>query len=131
GAGAARLPLQTAQSARCGPDEFSAASPAARALRQLASIGQKRRPGQRVRLIYLIGDPGVHAWDLPAPPEPTAVDVARYSDLLVRAAETILRPLGIEKEETRSLLLSQAVQLHLPLAPANGMSRIVDAGLVR
>jgi DNA polymerase II len=113
------------------PDEFSAASPAARALRQLASIGQKRRPGQRVRLIYLIGDPGVHAWDLPAPPEPTAVDVARYSDLLVRAAETILRPLGIEKEETRSLLLSQAVQLHLPLAPANGMSRIVDAGLVR
>lgn len=84
-----------------------------------------------MRLIYLIGDPGVHAWDLPAPPEPTAVDVARYSDLLVRAAETILRPLGIEKEETRSLLLSQAVQLHLPLAPANGMSRIVDAGLVR
>jgi len=113
------------------PDEFSAASAAARALRQLAGSGQKRRPGQRVQFIYMIGDPGVYAWDLPAPPEPTAVDVARYSDLLVRAAETILHPLGIAKEETRTLLLSQAVQLHLPLAPANGKSSSVDAGIIR
>jgi DNA polymerase-2 len=93
------------------PDEFTTASPAARALRQLAALGRKRRPGQRVQFIYMIGEPGVHAWDLPAAPNPEAVDVAHYSDLLVRAADTILRPLGIEKEKTRTLLLSQAVQL--------------------
>ena len=95
------------------PDEFTAASPAARALRQLAALGQKRLPGQRVQFIYMIGDPGVHAWDLPVPPNPGAVDVARYNDLLVRAADTILRPLGLSKHQTRTALLSQATQLQL------------------
>jgi DNA polymerase-2 len=113
------------------PDEFRAASPAARALGQLAARGARRRPGQHVQFVYMIGEPGVHAWDLPASPDPAGVDVTRYSDLLVRAADTILRPLGIEKEKTRTLLLSQAVQLQLPLAPSGTDSSFIQAGIVR
>jgi DNA polymerase II len=95
------------------PDEFRAASPAARALRQLAAFGHKRRPGQRIQFIYTRGDPGVYAWDLPEPFNPATVDAARYSDLLIRAAHTILQPLGVSKEQTQTWLLNQATQLQL------------------
>jgi DNA polymerase elongation subunit (family B) len=95
------------------PDEFRAASPAARALRQLAALGQKRRPGQRIQFIYTRGEPGVYAWDLPEPFNPATVDAARYSDLLIRAAHTILQPLGVSKEQTQTWLLNQATQLQL------------------
>ncbi|MFL7837379.1 MAG: DNA polymerase domain-containing protein [Candidatus Promineifilaceae bacterium] len=97
------------------PDEFRAASPAARALRQLAVHGYERRPGQRVQFIYTRGNPGVYAWDLPEVFNPAAVDIARYSDLLIRAAHTILQLFGIEKEKLRTLLLSRTIQLQLPL----------------
>ena len=97
------------------PDEFRAASPAARALRQLAALGHERRPGQRIQFIYTRGDPGVYAWDLPEELNPAAVDVARYSDLLIRAAHTILQPLGVSKQQTQTWLLNQATQLPLPI----------------
>jgi DNA polymerase-2 len=96
------------------PDEFRTQSPAARALAQLARTGQLRRPGQRIRFIYTRGVPGVYAWDLPEPPDLAAVDTARYAELLVRAADTILRPLGIPEERTRSWLLSNVYQQELP-----------------
>jgi DNA polymerase-2 len=97
------------------PDEFTAASPAARALRQLAAVGQKRQPGQRIQFIYTLGDPGVYAWDLPDPPDPVTVNIARYNELLARAAETILRPLGLENKETRARLNGQAIQMQLQI----------------
>ena len=114
---AGRLPLEqllvTPRASRA-PDEFRTSSPAARTLVQLAKNGGQRHPGQRVRFIYTRGAPGVYAWDLPAPPDPSAVDTARYAELLVRAADTILRPLGVVEERTRSLLLSNAYQQELP-----------------
>jgi DNA polymerase-2 len=112
-----RLPLEAllvSQRVSRAPEEFQASSPAARALAQLARRGQRRRPGQRVNFIYLRGAPGVQAWDLPTPPDPAAVDVRRYEDLLVRAADTILRPLGVPEEKTRSWLLSNVYQQELP-----------------
>ncbi len=96
------------------PEEFRTQSPAARALAQLARAGQLRRPGQRLRFIYTRGAPGVHAWDLPAPLDPSAVDTTRYAELLVRAADTILRPLGVAEQRTRSWLLSNVYQQELP-----------------
>jgi DNA polymerase II len=74
------------------PGEFRARSPAARALDQLAAAGKELRPGQSVRFLYTCGEPGVYAWDLPAPPDARLVDVARYSDLLLRAAAHLLQP---------------------------------------
>lgn len=72
-------------------DEFVTRSPAARAAGQLASVGKHLRPGQSVRFLYTLGEPGVYAWDLPEPPDPRTVDISRYQELLLRAADTILQ----------------------------------------
>ena len=42
------------------------------------------------------GRPGVHAWDLPDPPNPAAVDLDRYRVLLLRAAATVFQPMGVD-----------------------------------
>ncbi len=82
-------------------------SPAARAARQLEQIGKNLRPGQRVRFLYLRCAPGVHAWDLPYPPEQHTIDIDRYTTLLLRAASTVLHPLGIREEHLPSWLLER------------------------
>jgi DNA polymerase-2 len=67
-------------------------SPAARALMQLQTAGKDKRPGQRVRFLYVRNQVGVHAWDLPEKPSRDAIDVEYYLELLQRAAETVLSP---------------------------------------
>lgn len=77
---------------------YTTPSPAARAAQQLQAAGKLRHPGQRVRFIYTRGMPGVHAWDLPAAPNPAAVDTARYADLALRAVHMVLQPWGVRRE---------------------------------
>jgi DNA polymerase-2 len=72
-------------------DAFVTASPAARAAGQLAAVGKQLRPGQSVRFLYTLGKPGVYAWDLPEPPDPRTINIPRYQELLLRAAETVLQ----------------------------------------
>jgi DNA polymerase-2 len=81
--------------------EYRVMSPAARAAAQLEAIGKRLNPGQRVRFLYTLGEPGVLAWDLPAEPDPAAVDVPRYEELLVRAISTVTGPLGAGEPELR------------------------------
>jgi DNA polymerase-2 len=59
--------------------------------------GKSVRPGQRVRLVFTRGGAGVHAWDLPYPPDPAAVNVDRYQELLIRAAANLLQPFGLDE----------------------------------
>ena len=73
-------------------DAYRSPSPAARAARQLQDAGKVTKPGQRVRFFYTLGDPGVHAWDLPIPPDPRSLDLSRYAELLLRAAREVLEP---------------------------------------
>jgi DNA polymerase-2 len=73
---------------------YKTPSPAARALMQLNEIGKEKRPGQRVRFIYVRTGTGVYAWDLPDKPDPLTVDVTYYRKLLIRAAGTALQPFG-------------------------------------
>jgi DNA polymerase-2 len=92
-----RLPLADLALSQRLSRELSAyrtPSPAARAAAQLARIGKHLRPGQRVRFLLTRGQPGVHAWDLPEPPPCAALDLPRYRELLLRAARTVLEPLG-------------------------------------
>lgn len=84
--------------------EYSSPSPAARAVRQLEATGKEVRPGQRVRFLFILGKPGVRAWDVPDQPDPRCVDVKRYQTLLKRAVDTVLDPIkqsvyGGEDEE--------------------------------
>ena len=74
-------------------------SPGARAVMQLQANGKAVRPGQRVRLLYTRGEPGVFAWDLPGQPNPAELDVNYYHKLLLRAASAILQPFGVEEKQ--------------------------------
>jgi len=93
-------------------NEYRVPSPAARAAAQLEAVGKHLRPGQRVRFLYTLGEPactlaspagragvqprGVRAWDLPEPPNQKTIDWRYYRKLLMRAAETVLQPLGMD-----------------------------------
>jgi len=88
-------------------DEYRVPSPAARAVAQLEAIGKSLRPGQMVQFLYTLGKPGVVAWDLPHPPNPKTLDVARYTELLVRAAVSVLQPLGVDDEMLRKWLFGE------------------------
>jgi DNA polymerase elongation subunit (family B) len=91
-------------------DEYRVSSPAARAARQLEQVGKTRRPGQRIRFIYTTGEAGVYAWDLPEPLPLAAINVACYSELLIRAASTVLQPLGMTECVLQDWLLHNAYQ---------------------
>jgi DNA polymerase-2 len=89
-----RVPLEKlllAQKLSRELDDYRSPSPAARAAQQLAKTGRTLRPGQRVRFLLTRGEPGIHAWDLPEPPDPRTLDVPRYRTLTMRAAETVLK----------------------------------------
>ena len=64
-----------------------------------------------MRFIHTLGEPGVHAWDLPIPPDPRSVDVKRYQTLLMRAASSILQPFGIQEQALSERLLFSASPL--------------------
>jgi DNA polymerase-2 len=91
-------------------EEYKVLSPAARAAMQLEAIGKEIRPGQRVRFIYTIGEPGVWAWDLHEQPRVGSVDIARYTELLCRAAVAVIEPLGLREAVIRDWLASDAYQ---------------------
>lgn len=95
-------------------DEYRVPSPAARAAAQLETVGKKLRPGQRVRFLYTLGEPGVYAWDLPEPPNPSSVDVRRYTELLLRAASSVVQPLGVSETDLHDWVLSNAAYLAPP-----------------
>ena len=76
-------------------EAYTGSSPGAAAAAQLAAMGKNLRPGQRVRFLYMRGRPSVHAWDLPQAPNPAAVDLPRYRVLLLRAAASVLQPMGV------------------------------------
>lgn len=98
--------------------EYRARSPASRAALQLGRAGKSPRPGQRVRFVYTLGEPGVHAWDLERPPE-AAIDRERYLVLLQRAAGTVLGPFGLREAELREWIARGRAPLRqLPLAGA-------------
>ncbi|MFN2119262.1 MAG: DNA polymerase domain-containing protein, partial [Anaerolineales bacterium] len=82
-------------------EEYRVPSPAARAAAQLQAAGKKLRPGQKVKFLYTIGEPGVRAWDLPAPPDPAAVDLRRYEELLIKAISSVTQPMGAGELELR------------------------------
>ena len=75
-------------------ERYRTPSPAARAAAQLAAAGKFLRPGQSVRLVYTLGEPGVRAWDAPGSFDPRTIDIPAYVTLLQRAAETILLACG-------------------------------------
>lgn len=119
---AGRVPLEqllVAQKLSRELQAYSDPSPAARAALQLQAAGKSVRPGQRVRFLYLRGKPDVHAWDIPQQPDPRTIDLARYRTLLLRAAATILQPMGVEETSLQAWVYDQPV--NISLLPANDL----------
>ena len=79
-------------------NEYKVPSPAAIAARQLEQAGKFLRPGQIVRFIYTLGEPGVHAWDLVRQFNPRTINIPVYKTLLNRMMETIMRSFGVKDD---------------------------------
>jgi len=71
-------------------DGYKSPSPAARAARQLQSIGREIAPGQSIEFLFTRS--GVHAWELGETLDVRRVDIQRYCVLLDRAMQTVLDP---------------------------------------
>jgi DNA polymerase-2 len=114
---ARRIPLEAllvSQKLSRTLDKYRTLSPVARAVAQLEAAGKSTTPGQRIRFLYTLGEPGVHAWDLPYPPNPASIDVDRYSELFLRAASNVLGPFGVSEDLLRQWLFSNAAYLAPP-----------------
>jgi len=97
-------------------EEYRTPSPAAQAAMQLRSVGKSLRPGQHVRLLFTLGRPRVHAWDLPEKPDARRVDVPRYEELLLRAAHTIVEPFDMTRTRLDEWVKDGTYSVPLPLA---------------
>jgi len=106
-----RIPLQellVTQTLSRELDAYRVPSLAARAARQLADEGKETRPGQAVQFLYTRGKPGVAAWNQQCSPSPESVDITRYITLLLRAAHTVLQPLGVDEDTLRLWVVGNA-----------------------
>ena len=94
--------------------EYRIPSPAARAAGQLQAIGKNIRMGQRIQFVYTRTKQGVCAWGLTEPFDPALIDIARYKELLFRAAYEVLQPLGVTDGVLKNWIFSEASYLLPP-----------------
>ena len=78
-------------------DEYKVRSAGVRAALQMDGFAKPPVPGEVVRFIYIQGGEGVLPIDLAETHHPL-INQGRYIDLLLRAAHTVLEPLGISYE---------------------------------
>ena len=95
-------------------EAYKASTASVRAARQMQAAGMPVKPGMRVRFVYTKGEPDVTAWDLGKQVDPADLDSAKYIELLIRAASSVLSPFGVSVDILREWSLSDALQLHLP-----------------
>lgn len=84
--------------------EYRVPSPAAIAAKQLEEAGKFLCPGQIVRFIYTLGEPGVHAWDMGRSFNPKTINIPIYKTLLKRTMETILQSFGVGRDMALPLM---------------------------
>ena len=94
-------------------EAYKATTASVRAAYQLQNAGMTVKPGMRVRFVYTRGEPDVLAWDLGKKITPTAINSAKYVELLIRAASAVLTPFGVSEDLLREWSLSGGIQLHL------------------
>ena len=98
--------------------EYRGSSSVATVIRQLEAAGKFLRPGQTVRFVYTLGHPRVRAWDLPSLPDIRSLDIHRYIELLMRAAESVLAPFGFSRRKLDEWVFDNVRSLSLWSAPA-------------
>jgi DNA polymerase-2 len=94
-------------------DQYRGSSSVATAVWQLEAIGKSFRPGQTVRFVYTLGRPRVYAWDLPSLPDVRSLDTRRYIELLMRATETVLTPLGFSRKDLDEWVFDNVLSIQM------------------
>ena len=79
-------------------EDYRSPSPAARAARQLKEPGKMVKPGPARALSVHPGATGRLCLGSPLPPDPATLDLARYQELLLRAAAEVLEPFGVTEK---------------------------------
>ena len=87
------------------PDEYRVLTPAARVALQLTAAGVELRPGEMLRFLYVPGPEKVRAWDGDLGDQ--TYDVGAYVELLTRAVESVLAPVGVDRATLDMWLLGQ------------------------
>jgi len=87
------------------PSEYSVFTDTVAALRQLRDVGMERAPGESVR--YVVVDRRARSYRdrvrvAETLDDRTTYDAEAYLDLLARAAETMMAPLGVDRERVRA-----------------------------
>ncbi len=77
------------------PDEFTVRTAAARVSQQLVQSGVQLDPGESLRFLFVPGPEKARAWDLVEARIP--YDRQAYTELFLRAVESVLAPVGVER----------------------------------
>ena len=87
------------------PHEFRVRTPAARVARQLVEAGVELQPGEHLRFVYTAGPEKARAWDQLK--GEAHYDRQVYTELLLRAVETLLMPVGVDRATLELWLLGK------------------------
>lgn len=97
-------------------ENYRSPTPAARAAMQLyAQTGKRTRPGQKMRFIYTCGTPNVRAWEAASEIKFEDIDRIKYTELLARAACSVLHPFGIDDLQLKKWAHTATIDLELNL----------------
>jgi DNA polymerase-2 len=87
------------------PDDYQVLTPAARVAIQLTAAGVELSPGEMLRFVYVPGPEKVRAWEGDLGDQ--TYDVGAYVELLTRAVESVLAPVGVDRATLDTWLLGQ------------------------
>ena len=95
-------------------ESYKSPTPAARAAMLLfKNTGQRIRPGQKMRYIYVLGNPDVCPWEGSAGLSSPQVDKVKYIEFMARAATSVFQPFGVDSTELKRWAHSATIELKL------------------
>jgi DNA polymerase-2 len=88
------------------PEEYTVRTAAARVARELAGTGVELHPGERMNFLLVPGPDKARAWELID--GDARYDRPAYTELLLRAVDSIVAPLGVDRSTLETWLLANA-----------------------
>jgi len=99
-------------------EAYKSPTPAVRAAKiLLQNTGQRMRPGQKMKYIYVLGAPNVCPWESSSSLTVDQVDKEKYIELMARAATSVFYPFGINSEELKHWAHTATIELKLNFEP--------------
>ena len=91
------------------PQEYRVRTAAARTAAELQRAGVELQSGEMLHFLHVSGPERVRAWEpIAGSASPVSYDREVYSELLLRAVESVLSPVGVERQALRAWLLGGA-----------------------